>query len=240
MSFESEYQSLLIKQYWEKPKASAEIELQASTWNRIFEWLQSFGVEFDLDTASGDRLDIIGRILGLGRVVDAVIDKVYFGFFSDPNAATMGDRFLGPLESAAPFADRFQQNYTALQLNDNDYRLFLKIRAAKNYSSGFMISGEKIGIQDVINTAFNGRAYIIDNQDMTLSLYLGVGFDLNKFRAIESAGLLPKPQGVRINLVERAAPLETFGFSDNPNAQGFADKFNPSDIGGTFSLKVIS
>jgi hypothetical protein len=42
MSFVSEYQDLLIKQYWEQPNATAEIELKAETWQRIFEWLDSF------------------------------------------------------------------------------------------------------------------------------------------------------------------------------------------------------
>ena len=40
MSFVSDYQNLLIKQYWEKSKASAEIGLQAETWNKVFEFLR--------------------------------------------------------------------------------------------------------------------------------------------------------------------------------------------------------
>ena len=63
MNFESEYVNLLIKQYWEKPKAAAEIGMKAGAWRKTFDWLSSFENEFDLDSATGDRLDIIGRIV---------------------------------------------------------------------------------------------------------------------------------------------------------------------------------
>jgi len=61
VNFESEYVNLLIKQYWEKPKAYAEIGMKAGAWRKTFEWIDSFSEEFDLDSATGDRLDIIGR-----------------------------------------------------------------------------------------------------------------------------------------------------------------------------------
>ena len=34
MNFESEYVNLLIKQYWEKPKAAAEIGMKAGAWHK--------------------------------------------------------------------------------------------------------------------------------------------------------------------------------------------------------------
>lgn len=240
MSFESEYANLLIKQYWEKPKAYAEIEMKASGYRRVFEWLRSFIDEFDLDKATGERLDIIGRIVGLSRRVPFVLDKVAFGFDENDNARGFDDKFTGPLVNTAPFLSKFERPYTTLQLDDNDYRFFLKAKVAKNAASAYMVSDAKVSIQDVISTVFNGAAYVIDQKDMSLTLYVSPVYDLERLRAVRRMGLLPKPQGVRYDIIVQAAPGETFGFSDNPNALGFANKFDlASEPGGRFALKVI-
>ena len=94
MSFESDYVNLLIKQYWEKPKANAEIAFKAGVWRKTFEWIDSFSNEFDLDNATGDRLDIIGRIVGINRIVPFVVAKIAFGFSENPNARGFEDKFL--------------------------------------------------------------------------------------------------------------------------------------------------
>lgn len=239
MSFESEYRDLLIKQYWEKPKARAEIEAQAATWRRVFEFLGAFTDEFDPDIATGDRLDIIGRIVGLDRRVNFVLPKIAFGFEENDNARGFDDKF-NELVNRAPFLDKFEREYTTLVLNDADYRLFLRARILKNNASGFIVSGIQISISEAINSVFEGLAYVIDNKDMSLTLYISPLFDLNRLRAIRQADLLPKPQGVRYDVIIQAAPGETFGFADNLNALGFRDKFNPDEEpGGRFALKVL-
>ncbi len=118
MNFESEYINLLIKQYWEKPKAAAEIEMKASSWRRSFVWLSSFENAFDLDSATGDRLDIIGRIVGIGRNIPYSIPKIAFGFDENPNSRGFDDLF-SPLDDRAPFQDLFESASTELVLDDN-------------------------------------------------------------------------------------------------------------------------
>ena len=66
-TFEQNYIDLLIKQYWEQPNAVAEIEAQAATWEKIRDVFLAFDAEFDLDTAVGAQLDIIGKTVGLLR-----------------------------------------------------------------------------------------------------------------------------------------------------------------------------
>jgi hypothetical protein len=150
------------------------------------------------------------------------------------------DKFLGPIENSAPFQDKFERPYTTLQLNDNDYRFFIKAKISKNAGSAFMVSDVKISIQDVISTLFEGLAYVVDNKNMSLTLYLNPSIDLERVRSIQELGLLPKPQGVRYDIVGQSAPGETFGFSDNIDTLGFKDKFNPTtEPGGRFATKVI-
>lgn len=172
MSFESEYRDLLIKQYWEKPKARAEIELQASTWSRIFEWLDSFPEAFDLDLATGDRLDIIGNIVGLDRIE---------GFDSD-----------------------------------EDYRFLLRVKIIKNTASAVVIGNPGNDLQSAIQFAFSQNAYVVDNQDMSLTVTATDDLDLDLLILVFTIGLVPKPQGVRYILITETKNLP-FGFSEKAN-----------------------
>lgn len=238
MSLTSEYTNLLIKQYWEKPKAKAEIELKASTWDKTRAFLASLDDAFDLDLAVGAQLDVLGRIVGIPREVPDVIAKTYFGFTINPDSLGFADKF-NALRIGGPFFDKFSNQYTALQLNDNDYRFFIRVKVALNWASAYVSSDERISIQDVILAAFNGRAYVIDNLDMTLTLYVSPTISLERLRLIRKLNLLPKPQGVRYDVVIQAEPGVTFGFGSNPNSVGFADKFDSGREGGFLARKVI-
>jgi len=147
VTFESEYINLLIKQYWEKPKAYAEIEMKASSWRRSFVWLSSFENAFDLDSATGDRLDIIGRIVGIGRAIPYAVPKIAFGFDENPNSRGFDDLF-SPLNDRAPFQDLFESESTELVLDDNAYRLFIRAKIKKNISSPYLVSDDSLSIQD--------------------------------------------------------------------------------------------
>ena len=239
MSFESDYVNLLIKQYWEKPKANAEIAFKAGVWRKTFEWIDSFSNEFDLDNATGDRLDIIGRIVGINRIVPFVVAKIAFGFSENPNARGFEDKFLS-LAAKAPFQDKFAREYTDLQLDDSVYRFFIRAKIAKNIGGPYLVDDQGLSIQDAINTLFDGQAYVLDKKDMTLSLYVSPQYNLDQLRAIIQLKLLPEPQGVAYGEVVQAAPGETFGFADNVNALPFADKFDLiNQPGGRFANKVL-
>jgi len=238
LSLADEYTALLIKQYWEKPKAFAEIELNASTWDKVRAFLASLDDAFDLDLAVGPQLDVLGRIVGIPREVPDVIAKTYFGFDINPDSLGFADRF-DVLRIGGPFFDRFSSPYTSLQLNDNDYRFFIRAKVALNWASGYVSSLDRISIQDVILAAFNGRAYVVDNLNMTLTLYVSPVVSLERLRLIRRLNLLPKPQGVRYEIVVQAEPGFTFGFDSNPNSVGFADRFDSGREGGFLARKVI-
>jgi len=196
VTFESEYINLLIKQYWEKPKAAAEIEMKTSSWRRSFVWLSSFENAFDLDSATGDRLDIIGRIVGIGRAIPYAVPKIAFGFDENPNSRGFDDLF-SPLNDRAPFQDLFESESTELVLDDNAYRLFIRAKIKKNISSPYLVSDDSLSIQDAVINIFGGLAYVTDNYDMTLTLHVSSVFSSSKLDALLKMSLIPKPQGVR-------------------------------------------
>lgn len=239
MSFESEYADLLIKQYWEKPKAAAEIATKAGTWRKTFEWLDSFTDEFDIDTATGARLDVIGRIVGIKRTVPFVVPKIAFGFAENPNSRGFDDGF-SPLADRAPFQDKFERAYTNLQLSDTAYRFFIRARIAKNVGGPYLADDQGIAIQEVIGTLFDGAAYALDKKNMTLTLYVSPQYSVDNLRAILRLDLMPKPQGVRWAVIVQAGPDDTFGFADNINSLPFADKFDLiNQPGGRLANKVV-
>ena len=239
MSFESDYVNLLIKQYWEKPKANAEIAFKAGVWRKTFEWIDSFSEEFDLDNATGDRLDIIGRIVGISRTIPLIVPKIAFGFDENTNARGFDDKFLQVADRAA-FQDKFERAYTDLQLDDSAYRVFIRAKISKNVGGPYLVDDRALSIQDAINTLFDGVAYAIDRKNMTLALYVSPQFNLDQLRAIIQLKLLPKPQSVSYGVIVQAAPGETFGFEDNVNALPFADKFDlTNQPGGRFANKVL-
>jgi len=202
VTFESDYVNLLIKQYWEKPKAAAEIEMMAGTWRKTFEWIDSFSDEFDLNNATGDRLDIIGRIVGIGRNIPYSIPKIAFGFDENPNSRGFDDLF-SPLDDRAPFQDLFESASTELVLDDNAYRQFIRAKIAKNTFGPYLSGNDFLSIQDAVINIFGGLAYVTDNYDMTLTLHVSAVFNSTTLDAILKMSLIPKPQGVRyITVIE--------------------------------------
>lgn len=238
MSFQDDYKNLLIKQYWEKPNALAEIGMQASSWGTIFDFISSFLVEFDIDSAFGEQLDIIGRIVGIKRRIPYVKEKNYFGFDDNSAARSFGDLF-SDTGNSAPLFNIFSIKYTDLQLDDPDYRFFIKLKVAKNMTLGVMATSKYVSIVNAVFTAFEGHAYVDDNKDMSLTLYVDQSISDETLRIITALDLLPKPQGVRYEIV-KVDKFQTFGFADNINSRGFANKFDLiTEPGGEFADKII-
>ena len=235
-TFVEEYLKLIIKQYFNQPRASAEMELKVKQYETLYNIIAQFTEEFDIDQATGDRLDKIGKIVGVNRSVNSVVDKIAFGFADNPNARGFADKDNN-LVVSAPFFDRFTPEYTPLQLDDATYRQIIKVKISVNNTSAYLVSDDRISIQEVIQQAFEGQAWVVDNYNMTLTLYLTPTFEEQRLRLITELNLLPKPQAVGYNVIINAEVNETFGFDDNQYALSFGDKFGSRT--GYFANKVI-
>ena len=236
-SFISQYTDLLIKQYWEKPKAMAEISLQIGMWNDIFTWFKAFETGFDIDEATNQRLDIIGRIVGVNRHVPYAIQKTFFGFNGDADMTGFDDP-SDPQPNLGPFYLASQSKYTNYELNDHQLWFFIKSKIKKNVAHGVMTSTAYQSIQDAIITLFEGQAYVEDNMDMTMTLHISPREDAKMIKVIMTLDLLPKTQGVRYILVQ-SDPYYTFGFSNNPNSKGFANRSTSTTSLVRFLQKLI-
>jgi len=181
------YKEYLILQYYNKPKAVAEIQVYSEEFENNFNFLNDFFTEFDLDQATGDRLDLIGKIVGISRIVEEGVQKFYFGYAGAGNELAYDEgRYRGDSDVLA----------TPTQLDDGQYRIFIKAKVTKNTSSSKVVSDERTGLQQSISDLFNKKAYVVDNLDMTMTINIDDDVPTSDVDLIVNAGLLPNPQGV--------------------------------------------
>lgn len=231
------YKKLLILQYRQEPKAEADIDAKAKHFSKIYDLAQRYITEFDVDVATNHRLDILGKIIVFPRIIDDVVPKQYFGFDDNITSTGFQDKFSPSALPLFPFLDKFEKKRGDTELNDFDYRFFIKAKIAKNTGSATISdSDNRIGLQNsVIN--FGSGVYISDNQNMTLTMYVSYSIDLIRLNIIRKLDLVPRPQAVRLNFVQYE-PGQAFGFVDNTNSKTFGDKFLTNDA-GFFASKVI-
>lgn len=192
------YSNLLIIQYNNKPKASATIQLMVTELiaNGI---LFDIRDGYDIDTAVGAQLDILGKYIGVNRIFQ---DNILTNMFSletytesDP---TLEDRW--GFVTYATFATTLENgvvNYqsvltTNFLLNDADYRTLLKLKIIQNYSNG-----SHKQIDDAMFAFFGNEITVVQNA--TMQMTYTVPFNLSAvLNAAIVLGVLPKPIGVKL------------------------------------------
>ena len=234
--FIDSYVELLIVQYASKPKAKGEITAFATLLCKVFSVADEFTPRFDLDIARANELDLLGKIVGISRNVPEVVPKILFGFDEDPTSRTFAD-LSNPQVLSAPFFDVTEPEYDDLELNDQDYRFFMKAKIAVNATYDTMVSDtEPNAIVEQIGELFQGFAYVTDLFDMALLLQVSYQFDEIKLSLIQKLNLLPRPQGVQYHIIQIDLD-NTFGFEGDITAKPFGDLDDPA-VGGVFASIV--
>lgn len=85
-------------------------------------------------------------------------------------------------------------NIEAYNLNDVDYRLYIKAQIAKNLWKGGIEE-----LQGLWKNLFGERLIIKDNQDMTMDVYLIGNLSETFINLIKANCIVPKPVSVKIN-----------------------------------------
>lgn len=155
------------------------------------EWFDDWWSDvMNLPTAFGFGLDILGRIVGVGRVLK-LSTAVYFGF----EEATPGP--LG-FNSGVPFYNG-ESSTTNFALADAPYRVLILAKALSNITDGSMRS-----INAILSALFPGRgnAYVTNGQDMTMQLVFNFTLTPVELAIIEQSGAIPIPVGVSFTVVQ--------------------------------------
>jgi len=191
------YCDLLLLQYRTKSKARANIAIYVKQF--LGDMLASeLDKAFDVDTATGPQLDVIGKYVGVPRNIGVSLSpQPFFGFYdiaaAIKNQNGFQDSVSPAINSGAIF---YQANFVGtsrVDLSDASYRLVLKLKIAlnQNYSS-------LADIQQYLYDNLSGVFSLTDNADMTLT------YNLLSPPPIDPQVLtsyLPRPMGVGATLV---------------------------------------
>lgn len=148
---------------------------------------------YTLGSAIGKQLDVLGKYIGLSRMIGDPTPLPFFGFVSYDG---IGDNTNGLTDYESNVNqdvvfydyDYNQQNVTALSDTAYLYMLFLKIAL----NTGDMTL---YGIQNILADTLDGRVRVVDNADMSLTYYVGTNIPVTP---TVLTPYLPKPMGVRI------------------------------------------
>jgi hypothetical protein len=163
--------------------------------------------DFDLDTAQGVQLDILGQWIGRTRYVQQPIAGVYFALHDTPPVPALRDGFdqgvwLGPYDPTTGL----------VQLDDETYRTLLKLQAIANEWDGTVPS-----IQAAFARVFPGVVIQdtgdVPGQVMTMSILIA-GIQMSSLLlAILQQDFPVKPSGVLLSIIESTvATTPIFGF----------------------------
>lgn len=178
----------IYAQYRNKPKAVAWYKITMRLATEIASVANAVRVMYNIDSASGEQLDIIGRIVVIPRDFLGYV-ALNPGFFAEPDdePGEFGD-------DSCMFSALSIDNDS--KMSDDLYRLAIKSKIVKNNSPA-TIEDILFGINFLLPNADVLR--ITDDEDMSFSVeFYGTISELERW-ALLNASLVPKPQGVRFN-----------------------------------------
>lgn len=180
-----EYLNLIPSENRDKPNFIASL----SAWLEVYIHMQELqvslaGPAFDVDTAVGDQLDIIGEWVNASRLVSIPIEGVFFEW--DGTAEVGWD--YGTWQPPGSPSD-------ITELPDDAYRNLIKFKIAAN-----QWDGTTDGAYRIWEILFPDLVFLIqDNQDMSYDLaILGGIVDSLTLALIRQGAIALKPEGVRI------------------------------------------
>lgn len=197
------YVDLLVLQYRGLPRARATIAIYVK--QALGDMLaEQLGTAFDLDSAVGPQLDVLGKYVGVPRNIGTPVARPYFSFSSSDGTI----RPNGYNSALDPSVNAQAIFYSALflgtentDLSDVAYLLILRLKIILNSNDGTLAS-----IQAFLKEFFPGVVELTDNKDMTLTYVLSTRTPVS---STVLQGYLPKPMGVGINFVFLSGTVAT-------------------------------
>ena len=202
------YSELLIWQY-KLPKAIAEIDMKSQFWIDFMEDCLTFIDMWNIDTAEKYSLDVLGRIFGVSRSSVSMTEKEYLTYYEKTGGLGWG-RGRWYVEGEA-----FRET---ILLTDQEFRFLIKARIWRLYQNPSIDY-----LTDALQDLTGSDASIVDNYNMTMTVYYGSGVLQDGFVkfAVENLDILPRPVGIMYAYEQ--APIRYFGFNGDEfsNNYGF-------------------
>ncbi|HEI0612172.1 TPA: DUF2612 domain-containing protein [Escherichia coli] len=176
----------IYAQYRTKPKAVAWYQITRKLAAELEDPATAVRIMYNIDTAVGEQLNIIGRIVVIDRTFTGEV-ALNPGLFAEPDGAEFGD-------TEAVFAALYVDQDG--QMSDDLYRLVIKSKIIKNNSDA-TIESILYGMNFLLPNADVLR--VTDSENMSFSVeFYGNITNLERW-ALLNVQLVPKPQGVMFN-----------------------------------------
>lgn len=191
------YAGLLIIQYAQKTKAVADTQLGCSIYTGDF-LIGDIDGAFDIDTAVGKQLDLIGKIVGLNRIAYGFDFALKYFSLDDYDNAMDDPEGYGFSDVDAPteaiFKDYEVTRHSVYAMTDFQYRKMLKLKIVLNNG----VSTDK-QFDSILYEVFGTGITVTDNLDMTGTITVQHEYKLEG-KLIEFLKLFPKPLGVEMTI----------------------------------------
>lgn len=197
----------IYAQYRDKSKAVAWYNIIPTLATEIETAYEGVRFSYDIDSNSGEQLNVIGRIVGVSKGYESFVVFDPASYFGSDN-----------LESQFGGANA-QFNSTGASLtqdvSDAIYRMLLKAKISKNNNDA-TLDGVASALYFITSSS---SVTVNDHEDMTFSVSFGSELnDIERF-VFNTFDILPRPQGVRfIGYVEEASITQfggAFGWGDS-------------------------
>ena len=205
--------SRIYAQYADKPKAVAWYNITPTMAQPLFDTFDAVRMSYDIDTAVGAQLDVIGRIV--------VIDRGFESFVVfDPDTYFGGDG-LAPQFGGVDSQFESVGSVLSQSVSDAIFRVLIRAKIAKNNSDA-TLDGVATALSYITASS---PIRVVDNEDMTMSVSFGSELtDIERF-VFNTFDVVPRPQGVRfLGYVEETAVTQfggAFGWGDTRANFGF-------------------
>lgn len=238
------YSNLLILQYNDLPKATANIELLSSTFlasGVAIDVLNAYNIDPSLGpTAVGKQLDVMGKYAGVTRYYSTLNLQNFFAMVPSveaPSPPTSPPAFGYDTAAGYPTSDDFNGTLICADIVTNTNALvdkdFLKLiqLAVKNNNSDYSFATISEDIYDVL-----GPSIVPETNGFMNLVYFFRTAMTTLLQAIIQKGLLPRPMGVGCIAVTGLNP-NTFAFTDaagyeSPWGYGFSTCSNYGSLVG--------
>ncbi|MGF6394298.1 DUF2612 domain-containing protein [Pseudomonas plecoglossicida] len=191
----------IYAEYRNKPNAVAWYEIARKLGGSIEAAAEAVRKSYDIDSAKGEQLNVLGRIVVAPRSFLGTV-ALNPGYFDLTDGSEFGD------DDAMFSALTIDQDGV---LSDELYRLVIKAKIVKNNGDA-TIENILAGMNFLLPNAEVLR--VTDGEDMSFSIeFYGLITSLERF-ALLNAGLVPKPQAVHFNGFLEGFNISEFGDMD--------------------------
>lgn len=173
----------VLSQYANSPILLEFVDNFSAWLDPLFRFDSFFRSVWDIDTAVGHGLDVWGRILGVGRVLQVPAGE-YFGFEQQSEAKTFGFAVFYS-------GSRATNNAT---LTDDAYRKLLIAKAALNITDASIPAINRI-LLDLFDDG-----YVRDDGGMSITYVFDQPLSPVETAIVYQSGVLPTPAGVTVSV----------------------------------------